>query len=198
MKDAIWATLFHSMSTDEDPHHQRCPAGEDSWCTFNKATALGLPQPAHDGTSISTFLSREVAEHLIPIYERMTDENLLDRMTTGATQNANECINNLIWVYCPKTVFVGHKKLLSSVQIAVTRFNAGATATSERMRCLGTEPTEAQMACMRREDEERMKKADRKSNIRDMDARRQRQVANRQAIADLEALEEPQYGAGNF
>ena len=27
-----WATFFHSVSTDSDPHHFCYPAGEDSWC----------------------------------------------------------------------------------------------------------------------------------------------------------------------
>ena len=30
MRKAIWASLFHCMSTDSDPHHDRCPPGADS------------------------------------------------------------------------------------------------------------------------------------------------------------------------
>ncbi|EFN77635.1 hypothetical protein EAI_00059, partial [Harpegnathos saltator] len=34
MKNDIWATLFHKLSTDEKPQHEKCPPGEDSWCTW--------------------------------------------------------------------------------------------------------------------------------------------------------------------
>ena len=198
MRSAAWATLFHSMSTDQDPHHQRCPQGQDSWCIFNKAAALGKDVPSHGPETISTFLDRDVAEKLIPIYERMTDENLLARMTTGATQNANECLNNLIWVYAPKTVFVGHSKIKSAVQTAVTRFNAGAKATLDRMTYLGIEPTEAQMACVTKEDDKRVAKAQKATEAKQKDIRRIRHQAQKRAIAELEAGEGLQYGAGEF
>ena len=29
MRSRVWATLFHCMSTDDDPQHTRCP---QSWC----------------------------------------------------------------------------------------------------------------------------------------------------------------------
>ncbi|GFT11531.1 uncharacterized protein TNCV_2523471 [Trichonephila clavipes] len=32
MKTAIYATLFHSISTDQKPQHFKCPTGKDSWC----------------------------------------------------------------------------------------------------------------------------------------------------------------------
>ena len=38
MRDTIWATLYHCMSTDENPHH-KCPAGSKSWCFYQQAIA---------------------------------------------------------------------------------------------------------------------------------------------------------------
>ncbi|GFU28228.1 uncharacterized protein TNCV_3762741 [Trichonephila clavipes] len=32
-KTAIYATLFHSISTDQNPEHFKCPTGKDSWCS---------------------------------------------------------------------------------------------------------------------------------------------------------------------
>ena len=32
MVNAVLATLYHVASTDDDPDHGLCPAGEDSWC----------------------------------------------------------------------------------------------------------------------------------------------------------------------
>ncbi|XP_071579340.1 uncharacterized protein [Temnothorax nylanderi] len=33
MKNEIWATLFHKLSTDDKPQHEKCPPGENSWCS---------------------------------------------------------------------------------------------------------------------------------------------------------------------
>ena len=30
MRDREWATLFHCMSTDDDPNHTRCPSSKES------------------------------------------------------------------------------------------------------------------------------------------------------------------------
>ena len=41
MGATVFATLFHSMSTDDDPHHSQCPVGRDSWCFLQPAEAPG-------------------------------------------------------------------------------------------------------------------------------------------------------------
>lgn len=33
MRDAIWATLCHKISTDKKPQHENCPEDADSWCS---------------------------------------------------------------------------------------------------------------------------------------------------------------------
>ena len=164
---------------------------------FNKSAALGLAMPTHDIKTVGTLLDRDVAQELIPIYQRMADDNLLARMTTGGTQNTNESLNSLIWLYCPKTQFVGHRKVVSAVQSAVGRFNGGATATTERMRYLGIQPTEMQMACMVKTDQCRVQRAMRAT---DNSAKKMRKdhAAQKRTIAALEAGEVLQYAAGEF
>ncbi len=39
MRTAIWASLLHSMSTDENPLHNRC---KPSWCWYRKAEENGV------------------------------------------------------------------------------------------------------------------------------------------------------------
>ena len=41
MRSAVWASLFHSMSTDASPQHQQCPEGVDSKCFYQKALVRG-------------------------------------------------------------------------------------------------------------------------------------------------------------
>ncbi|GFU75221.1 uncharacterized protein TNCV_2056641 [Trichonephila clavipes] len=46
MKTAIYATLFHSISTDQKPQHFKCLTGKDSWCFFQAVLARGeVPGP---------------------------------------------------------------------------------------------------------------------------------------------------------
>ena len=58
MRDAIWASLFHCVSTDESPQHGRCPAGPNSWCFYQKSIATNTDIPPHSGCLMPT-LSRE-------------------------------------------------------------------------------------------------------------------------------------------
>ena len=141
------------------------------------------------------MLDRDVTFKLVPIYVRMTDDNLLVRMTTGGTQNANE---SLIWLYCPKTQFVGHRTVVSAVKSVVARFNGGATATTERLLSLGAQLTEMQMACMVKEDDHRVKRAEKAADNVTKSARKNRHSAQKRALAELEASEGVQYAAGAF
>ena len=65
MRCAVFATFFHAASTDEEPHHNHCPVGRDSWCFFQRALAMeeepgphcdnvGTPRGARKGRVCST------------------------------------------------------------------------------------------------------------------------------------------------
>lgn len=42
MQRNVMATYRHLISTDENPKHQNCPAGGDSWCKFRVAESRGI------------------------------------------------------------------------------------------------------------------------------------------------------------
>ena len=119
MREAIMASFFHCMSSDESPLHQKCPQGPDSWCFCNKAVANGQDPPKHKD-HVGTTLSQDVARAVRPVYERMSDPSLLERIQHGRTQNANECLNGQIWARCPKTVHVGTDRVNAAVASAVS------------------------------------------------------------------------------
>ena len=54
----------------------RCSSGDNSRCFYNKAEATGDNIPLHSA-KIRYPLSPEVATEMIPIYECMSDSNLL-------------------------------------------------------------------------------------------------------------------------
>jgi len=65
MKKAILSTYYHMCSTNENPRHEYCPPGAESWCEWKKAEAtktdiktLEHPAPLHP----------DLQKHLYPIY----------------------------------------------------------------------------------------------------------------------------------
>ena len=127
----------------------------------------------------------------------MSDELLLERMMTGGTQNANESLNNLIWVYCPKSVFVGRLRLLAAAQTAVCQFNAGSESFTAKMTELGLQISEKQ-SFLQEKDRKRIRKAEKASEVLVKEVRHAQHVANRQALAQLEKEEGLQYKEGQF
>ncbi|KAJ4435206.1 hypothetical protein ANN_23783 [Periplaneta americana] len=124
MKTAILATLYHCSSTDSKPNHSKCPIGLNTWCFFNKATALGI-SPGFHQKNIHTPLSIPVLQNIIPLYKRLTSNALLERCLEGRTQNCNECLHSMIWNRCPKNTFISKSKVDLAVASAVTEFNLG-------------------------------------------------------------------------
>ena len=197
MRTAIWASLFHCMSTDEDPQHDRCPSGDNSWCFYNKAEATGDNIPLHSA-KIRYPLSPEVATEMIPIYERMSDSNLLKRMEKGKTQNTNECLHSVIWSRCPKHVFVGKHKLEGAVASAISSFNEGSIHLTQVMQKLAIESNEVMNIHLKQLDNRRLTSASTASSVAARKERSQRWISKRQERVRLEAGEGTSYAAGAF
>ncbi|GFU24259.1 uncharacterized protein TNCV_3395831 [Trichonephila clavipes] len=96
MKTAIYATLFHSISTDQKPQHFKCPTGKDSWCFFQAALARGEVPCPHVKHVKSPLKETHLAK-IMPIYQRLASNELLQRCIRCVTQNANESLHSIIW-----------------------------------------------------------------------------------------------------
>ncbi|GFU57922.1 uncharacterized protein TNCV_3145071 [Trichonephila clavipes] len=70
MKTAIYATLFHSISTDQKLLHFKCPIGKDSWCFFQAALACG-EVPGPHVKHVKTPLKEAHLDKIMPIYQRL-------------------------------------------------------------------------------------------------------------------------------
>ena len=143
MRSAVWASLFHCMSTDENPHHTRCPATTDLWCFYQKALANGGVAESHE--RMKTVISYEVAREILPVYTWMSDVNLLKRLSKGKTQNPNESLHSMIWSRCSITTFVGKGRIEASAAAAIASFNEGARSLTEMMAQLNCEANEVTM-----------------------------------------------------
>lgn len=124
MKNAIYATLYHSISTDKKPQHSKCPAGKDSWCFYQSAIATG-EKPGSHKLFVGTPLKEAILPHILPIYQRLASNELLERCINCGTQNANESLHSVIWAKCPKETFVYKKRVELCVMEAVCEYNKG-------------------------------------------------------------------------
>ena len=171
MNHAILASLFHCCSTDEDPHHTRCPDGVGSWCFFEAAIAEGkppLPHADHCGTAIS----RDVFQAIVPIYKRMSSPVILRKIAHGKTQNTNESLNNLIWVHCPKETFVGKDRPTAAVAEVVAKLNRGNSHIARVLDFMNIPASANTLSALEAMDTVRIKKAQRAAAAATIQARR--------------------------
>lgn len=133
MRNDIWATLFHKISTDEKPQHDKCPPGKDSWCSWQKSKANGtLAEYKH-----KTALHPLVFDAIKPIYEELSRDDLLNRCLGGFTQNSNESFNSVVWSMAPKSSSSGKVVLDTAANMAVCIFNDGLFSIVKVMQVLG-------------------------------------------------------------
>lgn len=128
MKEAVWASYYHSISTNEDPQHYYCPDGPESWCKWNRDP---------DNHDHQDPIPDAVAQAIKPVYEKLADEQLLEKCLHGKTQNANECFYNSVWRIASKTEFSGLTSLELAVHLAVLKYNEGMSAVQ---RIIGENP----------------------------------------------------------
>ena len=117
MKKAVHATLFHCASNDARPLHDHCPPGPGSWCGYQRNRATYKHGPG---------LPLDVIAKVKPVYQRLSDDALLEKCLHGKTQNQNESLNGMVWQRIPKEVFVGKETLEFGLYDAIAHFNMGA------------------------------------------------------------------------
>ena len=191
---AIWASICHEISTDEKPENQFCPAGDESWCGFARAKAAGTEADYTHKPSIP----RPVFDKMRDVYIRLADKPLLQRCNRGATQNANESLNGVIWNLCPKESFCGPATVETAVYIAVALFNHGTAVVEDMLTTLGCNPSHYTVSGLARVDQKRLYHSAKKSSSREKPARKKRRAVKKghdDAAAEREAVT---YAAGGF
>ena len=192
MARAIWASFCHTFSTDESPHHDFCPEGSDSWCRWQASQVTG--EPFSHKYNLSTAIKNQVK----PLYIRVSEKPLLERCKLGATQNANECLNGLIWQLCPKQSFCTVKTVETATSLSVIIFNDGyrkVDAVLEKMGCrTGTVTRQAlaQLDCVKAYHKRR------KSSAEEQHARKKRRAVKKGYTDSALEKEGVTYCAGGF
>lgn len=191
MKKAIMATYYHMISTDENPRHEYCPEGEDSWCEWQKQTALGMTHKPHP-----TPLHPDVQKEILPIYEDLSRDELLERCLGGHTQNANESFNSTVWRLAPKHLHSGLKIVELASYLAVGLFNEGNSSLLMVMNEAGIVVGRQSFNYAGQMDNQRVSRQNRRSSLESKEGRKARKALLQ---AQNEAYEEEEgllYGAG--
>ena len=176
MKNAIWATYYHFSSTDENPQHQKCPSGDDSWCEWQKAAAANdLRTFKHSYTALPS----DVLSAIKPIYEDLSKDALLQRCLGGFIQNNNESSNQLIWKISPESVSGTAVLVGIAANIAVCIFNEGCFALLIMMEEMQIKSAPSAHAWARSVDNLRVSQADEQAEKETKEGRvRRRQEQN--------------------
>lgn len=192
MKNAIWATYYHKISTDEKPQHDKCPSGEDSWCSYQKAKASATL----DSYKHNNPIPETVQDAIKPVYDRLTDVNLLERCLEGYTQNNNESLNAVIWSMAPKVHYSGAKVVEIASYIAASIFNDGYTSILYMMQLLNLVIGPSALQCTEKLDSQRISIANKRAQEETKEARILKRAAQKETEDIAKAAEDLMYGPG--
>ena len=199
MIDACWAVYYHTISTDANPQHNKCPKGADSWCKYQQSLALKVTPPEHlRDDDPKRLIPLRLAQYVKPIFERLCSRKLLARCVLGATQNQNESFNKLVWQRCPKTDFTSVNTVQIAVNLAIISFNRGAKSFVTLAEHMGLMPGSTCHEYFHKQDVFRIKRAEK---LQLAGERRRRKENKRHKVAAEEqkhAAEGTTYQSGGF
>lgn len=194
MRKAVWAVFYHTRSCDKKLSHDFCPVGENSWCLYQQAKALGNASKFRHKKSVPIA----VMDCVKPIFKDLSDPSLLRRCLGGKTQNNNESYNALVWKFCPKSSCASKIVAGIAANEAAVLFNEGRKGRMHIMKLLQLKIGQHAVNAALRLDQKRLKKAKKDAQAMTLEYRRAKRL---QKISELEALaakEGTLYKAGNF
>lgn len=125
MSKATHAILKHYASTPEQPRHEDCPMGKDSWCSHNRDKATG--QTTH--VPIQDPLPEAVVKVMQPTFDRLGSEQFLVGCEKCLDQNNNESLHHVVWGIAPKEQYTSQQETSIAVSLVVLVFNNGSEET---------------------------------------------------------------------
>ena len=140
---------------------------------------------------------REAWPELKPLYLRLTDRDLLLRCARGATQNASECYNGILWGLCPKTSFCGPAAVETAVCLAVCLFNHGGDTIKAVLQAMNCDTGSYLQAGLASSYAERLYHSARKCG-KEKAARKRRRAVKKGLVDDESQREGITYSAGGF
>ena len=130
MSKATMAILDNYSSTPEEPRHENCPKGDNSWCSYQRAVAkkdVNLHVP------IKNPICPAIYERIKPAFERLSSVPFLEGCVNAYTQNANESLHHVIWGLAPKDQNHSSQEIRIAINLGVCLFNDGFEATATEL-----------------------------------------------------------------
>lgn len=154
---ATKAILFHYASTVENPQHDFCPVGSDSWCSYQRDitnnTTLHKP--------IKNPFPPAIVEVIKPLFDRLGDEHFLAGCERCATQNPNESLHHVIWGLAPKDQYTSPRETSLAVSLGCLLFNSGMEVTyAQLLPKIGLSVDEKMMNAWQKVDKKRIDTAE--------------------------------------
>lgn len=138
MKVNILASLHHSVRNDDPAEqHKFCMNSAVKWCKYKNS--LNNSQASSSCTQKKDSLPQSYLAHMLPLYSRLSAENLLKRCTAGLTQNQNEGFNSTLWKRCPKERYFGTGAVKRALALSVLSWNTGRQSLLHVLEQLGIE-----------------------------------------------------------
>ena len=126
MKKAVLSSYMHAISTRNEPKHNMCPDGVESWCYWNRAKAEGKnPKLIKHKDGDFSKIHADARKEILGIYLDLSQDSLLKRCLRKKIQNINEGLHSKLWKKCSKTKFAGPKRVHFASQITVLEHNVG-------------------------------------------------------------------------
>lgn len=214
MERCCRAAFLHNIKQpDRERQHALCPTGPQSWCSYQADKHVPSKQkkdPAKDikrldPVSASDPLllqfrnlinySKIFLEVLTPMIATLTDPNLLRRCLRGATQNANESINSVVWSILPKSKHHGYRSIRGAAAIAAIFFNRGRSGLIKFFDQVGIAITEELLDALLGKDFRRIEKAETNNQRRNIIKQRKEEQRIEAQIAEEEEMD---YKSGMF
>ena len=194
MKKNIMAILSHIIARDDlKQQHRYCPVGLKSWCAWQRHQAVG-------STNYNAFhcLPEVFLDILKPIFMALSNADLLQRCVLGGTQNANESLNSLVWLHCPKHRFGGAKTVKYAAAAAILAFNGGSKRLTGFVDNLGTPVSEVTMKRFEKKDRKRINESQKSIQEKEKVRRALQQQLKATHEEALRQKEGVSYEAGSF
>lgn len=196
MKNEILATYYHKISTDEEPRHEFCSIKWCWWLAREQARKDADDPEFEAELEHDPPLHPDVAAAILPIYQDLSRDDLLDRCLGGYTQNSNESLNALIWKFAPKHLHSGKEIVEIAAYIGASIYNEGYSAILWMMADLGILIGEKCHAYATSVNERREKKKKARLAQATHKARKARIEELTDAESDVEQLEDVFYAPG--
>ena len=158
------------------------------------APAWGGPI-ASDCHGRQRLIRPDFVQYVEPQWRPLCKPELLKKCQLGATQNANESFNNLVWARAPKTEYVNLETVQSQATIV---FNSGRQALVRLMDKLGISAGPLCTTQFATQDKDRLIRSQAKFD--EVAKKRRQTIQRRDALADQQhqAEEGVTYEAGGF